>query len=92
MTHIELSEATFRLATDRAAARGFPSVGDYVEDALLADEEVTDADIQRLFTPERLAELDKAVAQVKAGRGMTMAEVEAALDQTAAEWKAAHCR
>jgi hypothetical protein len=49
-----------------------------------------DAAIQKLFTPELLAKIDAADADITAGNGRTPEQVRARLAATRAEWLAAN--
>jgi len=49
-----------------------------------------DAAIQRMFTPERLAIIDAADADISAGNGLTMEQLDARLAATRTEWLAAN--
>lgn len=49
-----------------------------------------DAAIQDLFTPELLAQIDAAGADIRAGNGLTMEQVRERLAATRAEWLAAN--
>lgn len=75
MRQVQLSDQLYDQAKRRAAAAGFKTVDDFVAD-VLADELIGDTpDLDHLFTAERLAHIDKAAAQVKAGKTHTAAEV-----------------
>jgi PHD/YefM family antitoxin component YafN of YafNO toxin-antitoxin module len=76
MHQIQLNDQLFQQAQRRAAESGFASVDEYVADVLqsdLMDEETPDLD--HLFTPERLAHIDRAIAEIEAGQGYTAEEV-----------------
>ena len=49
-----------------------------------------DEAIQRMFTPERLAHIAKAEAEIDAGHGLTPEEVDARLAANRAAWLAAN--
>jgi predicted transcriptional regulator len=49
-----------------------------------------DAAVQALFTPERLARIEAAKADIDAGNFLTLKQSEAALQVRRAEWIAAH--
>jgi hypothetical protein len=48
-----------------------------------------DAQIQAMFTPERLAIIDAANADIEAGNGLSMEQVKESLAKTRAQWLAA---
>jgi predicted transcriptional regulator len=60
-----------------------------VEDIYL-NGEVDDAHIQRMFTPERLAHIEKSDAEIDAGNFFTGEQVQAQLKQKHAEWVEQH--
>ena len=74
MRYIQLNGQLYQEAQRRAAECGFASVDDYVTSMLQADVEETE-NLDHLFTPERLAHIDRASAQIDAGQGITAAEV-----------------
>ena len=47
-------------------------------------EEVDDFD--HLFTPERLAQIDEAAAEIAAGKGLTIEQLDEELARRRAEW------
>lgn len=49
-----------------------------------------DETIQRMFTPERLAHIDQALSEVKAGRGYTAEQVEEHFAQKETSWTQSH--
>jgi len=75
MYQIHLSEQLFQDAQRRAAEAGFESVDDYVAD-VLQNELENGENLDRLFTPERLAHIDRAAAQIDAGLGITAEQVK----------------
>ena len=85
MPRVELTDATYRLAVEKAAAYGFASVDDYVADAVLREAAAAAGDFDHLFTPERLAHIDAGLADLAAGRTYTSAEVDAHLARLRAE-------
>lgn len=86
MHQINLSEELFQDAQRRATAAGFATVDEFVA-VVLSDtlhDEVTNLD--HFFTPERLAELDQSVADVRAGKVMTLEQGRAELNKSREEW------
>ena len=86
MHHIQLNDELFEEAKRRAVAAGFQTVDEYVADFLQHDVYEESEDLDHLFTPERLAHIDRATAQIDAGRGLTPAQVEAELAKSRAQW------
>ena len=88
MPQVQLTDRAFQAARAQAEASGFGSVDEYVEDVLL--DEAGDAggefDAARFFTPERLAELDRAMEDVRAGRVLTLEQVDAELARRREAW------
>ena len=76
MHHIQLNDQLYQDAQRRAVEAGFDSVDEYVADVLLHDLEVAE-NLDHLFTPERLAHIDRAAAQIDAGQGLTADQVRA---------------
>jgi hypothetical protein len=52
--------------------------------------DVEDAAIQKLFTPELLAEIDAAAAEARAGQSYTRKQVDEFLAESKAAWLADH--
>jgi hypothetical protein len=75
MHQIQLEDQLYREAERRASAAGFVTVDQYVADVLQQDllEETENLDF--LFTPERLAHIDRAAAQIDAGQGIQAEQV-----------------
>jgi hypothetical protein len=59
-------------------------VDDCVADVLIND--AAEPGLDHLFTPERLAHIDKAAAQMKAGESYSIEEVREHLAEARAEW------
>ena len=74
MHQIQLDEQLYQEAQRRAAEGGFGSVDEYVADRLRHDFEEPE-NLDHLFTPERLAHIDRADAQIDAGLGITAEQV-----------------
>jgi hypothetical protein len=79
---LELSDALYNQVQLRAAQAGFQSVVDYITDGLTDDSE----DLSHLFTPERLAMIDKAAAQIDAGLFKTAKHADEELARRRNEW------
>ena len=85
MHQIQLSDQLYQVAQRRAAEAGFGSVDDYVADVLQHDLVDTD-NFDHLFTPERLAHIDRAAAEIDAGKGLMLEQADAELAKRRAEW------
>ena len=90
MHQVHLNDQLYREAQRRAAEAGFGSVDDYIADVLRNDfaEEVEDLD--HFFTPERLAQIDQSLADVRAGKVLTLAQVEEELAKSREAWLRDH--
>jgi hypothetical protein len=75
MHQIQLTDQLFEEAQRRAAAAGFPSVDDYVAKVSQQELNAETEEFDHLFTPERLAHIDRAAAQIDAGQGLTSEQV-----------------
>ena len=88
--NVQLDDRLFQKAQQRAAEAGFASVDEYVAEIVSQDlVEGLDAeqpDLQHLFTPERLAEIDAGFAEIQAGNSFTAEEVREHFKQKRAEW------
>jgi hypothetical protein len=74
MHQVQLNDQLYREVQRRAAEAGFGTVDDYVADVL--QQELEDPEnFDHLFTPERLAHIDRAAAQVDAGECLTSDQV-----------------
>jgi hypothetical protein len=74
MHQVQLSDQLFQEVQRRAAEAGFENVDDYVANVLKQDLE-DPANFDHLFTSERLAQVDRAAAQIAAGEYLTAEEV-----------------
>ena len=87
MQQIQIADDIYENAKRRADEAGFNTVDEYVA-TVLADEAVEDTpNLDHLFTPELIADLDRISAEVKAG-GVTYTwdEVQEHLAEHRAEW------
>jgi len=76
MHQIQLNDQLYQEAQRRAAEAGFGSVDECVADMLQQDLEETE-NLDHFFTPERLARIDRAAAQIDAGLGIPSEQVRA---------------
>jgi hypothetical protein len=75
MHQIQLNDQLYQEAQRRAAEAGFGSVDEYVADVLQHDLKDTE-NLDHLFTPKRLAHIDRAAAQIDAGLGVSSERVQ----------------
>ena len=72
---LELTDQLYDQAKRRAVEAGFKSVNEYIADVVSDDLTEQTENFDHLFTPERLAIIDKAAAQIKAGEYQTATQV-----------------
>jgi hypothetical protein len=85
MHQVNLDDRIYEEARLRAEATGCSSVDEYVA-SVLANDLQLDVNLDSFFTPERLALIDEAAADVAAGNSHTMDQVREALARTREEW------
>ena len=85
MPQVQLDEQVFKVAQRRAADAGYSSVDEYIADFVVHDTGDVD-NIDHLFTPERLAHIDKAEADIKAGKFYTTEQADKELAERRAAW------
>ena len=90
MPQVQLNDQIFTAAQRRAADVGYANVDEYIADVIAHDlsgengEDIPNLD--HLFTPERLARIDSAAAQIRDGRFYTAEEADVELAKRRAEW------
>jgi hypothetical protein len=89
MRQIQLTNEVVDQAKQRAVEAGFENVNDFIA-TLLNDYDdfcLETPNLDQLFTPERLAIIDKSLAEVRAGaRTFSMAEAREHLAQSRENW------
>ena len=86
MHQVNLADHLYNEAKQRATEAGFGSVDEFVADVLNQELHEDSENLDHLFTPEHLAHIDKAAAQVDAGQFMTSEQADAELAKRRAEW------
>jgi hypothetical protein len=90
MHQVQLNEDLYKNAQRRAAEAGFSSVDEYVADVVSHDLLDVNGDetpnLDHLFTPERLAQIDAAAAEIDAGNYFTSEQMHEELARRRAEW------
>ena len=76
MHQIQLSDQLYEEVLQRASEAGYPSVDEYVANVLQDDSYVADDKMDDFFTSERLAIIDRSVAQADAGNVFTSEQVD----------------
>jgi hypothetical protein len=86
MSQIRLHDDLYERALRRATEAGFESVDAYVAEVI--GDDLREENFDHLFTPERIAHLDRISREVREGaKTYTMEEVEARLQKTRAAWQ-----
>jgi hypothetical protein len=90
MPQVRLDEQVFETAQRRAVDAGYSSVEEYISDFVVHDQ-VDDMasqtpDLEHLFTPDRLAHIDAAMAEIKGGRSFSSEEAADELANRRQEW------
>ncbi len=75
MHQIQLDDELYQVVQHRATSAGFETVDQYVADVLQHDLQEETENFDYLFTPERLAHIDRAAAQIDAGQGISAEQV-----------------
>ena len=86
MNEIRLSEQLYKEAARRAQAAGYATVDDFVAEQLQGEFSVEQEDLDHHFTPEVLAHLDRISDDMKAGKSLSMEEVEKNQEAVRAAW------
>jgi len=87
MQPIHLDDQLYQESQRRAAEAGFPNVDAYVANVVQQDLHEETEDFEHLFTPERLAHIARAAAQIDAGQGLTLEQANAELAKRADGFK-----
>lgn len=83
----QLDDKHYEKALQRASAAGFESIEEYVADVVASELEEAPEDLGHLFTPARLALIQAALDEVRAGgRTYTIEETTLYLAEQRAEW------
>lgn len=75
MRQIQLNDQIYEQAERRASEAGFTSVDEYVADVVQQNLVEETENFDHLFTPQRLAEIEQAAADVDAGNYYTAEQV-----------------
>jgi len=86
MPQVQLDDEVFKVAQRRAADAGYPSVDAYVADVVVHDASDEIDNLDHFFTPERLAHIDSADADIKSGKFVTSEQADEELAKRRAEW------
>jgi hypothetical protein len=86
MPSIQISDQLYREAQSRAAGAGFANVDAYIADVLKQELQDEVGNLDDFFTPERIAQIQEAEAEVARGEVYTWEETKIELAKRRAEW------
>ena len=87
MHQIQLSDQLYQEAPDRATKAGYASVDEYVANVLRLELHESTENFDHLFTAGRLDHIDRAAAELDAGKGLSSNQVDAELVKRREEWR-----
>jgi hypothetical protein len=90
MHQVNLEDQVYETAQRQAAAAGFDSVDDYFTDMVVNGVDDETSNFDHLFTPERMAIIQAADAEIDAGLGLTIEEAEREFAKRREEWLRQH--
>jgi hypothetical protein len=94
MPNAQVDDQVFKAAQRRAADGGYTSVEAYIADVVvhdLADDSEETANLDHLFTPQVIAELEQISAKARAvGKTYTSEEVREHFSKKSAAWRENH--
>jgi hypothetical protein len=86
MPQVQLDEQVFKVAQRRAVDGGYPSVDAYIAHMVVHDVSDDADNVDDLFTAERLTHIDKAEADIQAGKFFTAEQSNEELAKRREEW------
>ncbi len=86
MHQVNLNDQIYQEAQRRASEAGFACVDEFIEDVLHHDFQGETENLDFLFTPERLAYIDRSAAQIDAGHYFTQQQATEELAKRRAQW------
>jgi len=89
MYDVRIPERLYEKAT-QAAQANHVSLEEFVAEAVQLHLQADPGNHDHLFTPEIIAELDAAAAEVRTGKGLTGEQVDKHLAENKAKWLANH--
>ena len=75
MPQVQLNDQVYTEAEHQAINAGFTSVDEYIAELVTNDLLESTENLDHLFTPERLAHIDRAAEQIAEGKFHTAAQV-----------------
>ena len=89
MHQVKLNDQLFEQAQRQAVEAGYVSVDEYIAELVSHDATAT-ANFDHLFTPQRIAIISKASAEIDAGAALTAEQADRELSKRRDEWLRAH--
>ena len=86
MPQVEIPARVFDAARQRAADSGFASVDEFISDLVSQELEDKLDDLVIQFTPERLAQIDQGLDDLRQGRSYTAQQAEVELQKRRSQW------
>ena len=90
MHQVQLTDQLYKEAERRAREAGFASVDEFIADRLESDFFDEQENFDERFTPEVLAHLDRISEDMKAGKKVSMEEVDKHLTDVREAWRKDH--
>jgi hypothetical protein len=90
MYQVQLNDKLYKEAERRAREAGFGSVDEFVADQLETDFSDEQEDFDDRFTPEIVAHLDRISGEMKAGKSVSIEEVDKHLADVRETWLKDH--
>jgi len=90
MQQVRLNDQLYKEAERRARDAGFASVDEFVADRLESDFSDGQEDFDDRFTPEVVADIDRISEDMKAGKSVSMEEVDQHLADVREAWLKDH--
>jgi hypothetical protein len=90
MQQVQLNDELYKKAEQRARAAGFGSVDDFVAERLESEFSEDQEDFDDRITPEFVAHLDRISNEMKAGKSVSMDEVDQHLADVRDTWLKDH--
>jgi predicted transcriptional regulator len=85
MPQVQIPDELFEAVSNRARSGGFASVDEYVSQIITSELE-GEVDSDAIFTPERLAQIDEGLEDIRQGRVFTSAQVDEELQNRKLQW------
>jgi hypothetical protein len=91
MHQVQLADQLYKEAQRRATEASFSSVDEYIADVVSQTLHEETENLDHLFSPERIAHLDRVSAEIKAGgKTYTMKDVQQHFNEKRGKWLENH--